>query len=143
MSPAALLDGDGGREPFDRLDVRLLQLIEELPRVGAERLHVLALTLGEDGVKRQGALAGARDSGHDNQLIARDVDIVRLEIVLGGSANLDDLGLSQSRIIGQAQPPKNQAAKGADTRRMQLAGSDFLRAWADRARAIRLRAAET
>ena len=49
----ALLDGNGRREPFDRIDVRLLHLLEELPRVGAERFDVPPLPLGKNRVEGQ------------------------------------------------------------------------------------------
>jgi hypothetical protein len=82
----SLLDRDGGGEALDRLDVGLLKLVEELPRVGAQRLHVLALALGKDGVEREGALAGARDPRDDDELIARDVDVDAAEVVLARAA---------------------------------------------------------
>jgi len=46
-----LLDGDRRRKPFDHVDFRALHLIEELARVGRERLDVTALAFGIDGVK--------------------------------------------------------------------------------------------
>ena len=48
---AALLDGDGGREPFDVLHVRLVHELQELPGVGRERFHVTALALGIEDVE--------------------------------------------------------------------------------------------
>ena len=57
MTAAALFDRNGWGEPFDRLDVGLLDLIKELAGVGAQRLHVFALPFGEDGVEREGTLA--------------------------------------------------------------------------------------
>ena len=53
LAGGLLLDGDGGGEPLDGVDVGLLHEPEELPRVGAQRLDVAALSLGEDGVERQ------------------------------------------------------------------------------------------
>ena len=55
----ALLDGDGGAEPVDALDVRLRELLEELPRVGAQRLDVAPLPLGVDRVEGERRLARA------------------------------------------------------------------------------------
>ena len=40
---AALFDGDGRRQAFDEIDIRLFHLIEELPRVSGEALDVTAL----------------------------------------------------------------------------------------------------
>ena len=54
----SLVDRDGGGQPFDRLDIGFLHLIQELPCVGTERLHVLALTLSKDRIEGQGAFTG-------------------------------------------------------------------------------------
>ena len=89
VAAAALLDGDGGRQALDRLDVGLLHLVEELARVRGEALHVLALPLGEDGVEGQRALAAARDAGHHHQAVARDGQVHRLQVVLARAADAD------------------------------------------------------
>ena len=54
---ALLVDGDGGREALDVVDLRLVHAAEELPRVGGQRLDVAALALGVDRVEGEGALA--------------------------------------------------------------------------------------
>jgi hypothetical protein len=41
-----VLDGDGEREPFDGVDVRLVHDPEELAGVGGERFDVPALAFG-------------------------------------------------------------------------------------------------
>ncbi len=46
-----LLDGDGGRQPVDVVDVGLLHHVEELTRIGRERLDIAPLALGIDGVE--------------------------------------------------------------------------------------------
>ena len=48
-----LLDGDCGTQSFDGIHVRTLQLVQELARVGGERLRVSALALSVNDVKRQ------------------------------------------------------------------------------------------
>ena len=53
VTAAALFDRNSWRKPFDRLDIWLCHLIEELARVGAERLHVLALAFRKDRVERE------------------------------------------------------------------------------------------
>ena len=57
-----LLDGDGGAEALDALDVGLGELLEELPRVGAERLDVAALPLGVDRVEGERATCPSRSA---------------------------------------------------------------------------------
>ena len=55
-----LLDGDGGREPLDRVHVRLLHELQELPGIGRERLDVAPLPLGVDRVEGERGLARSR-----------------------------------------------------------------------------------
>ncbi len=57
VGPVLLVDGDGGREALDGLDLRLVHLAEEVPRVGRKRLDVPPLALRVDGVEREGGLA--------------------------------------------------------------------------------------
>ncbi len=52
-----LLDGDGGSEAVHVVDVGLFDALEELARVGGERLDVAALALGVHGVKGERGLA--------------------------------------------------------------------------------------
>ncbi len=54
-----LLDGDGRWDAIDRVRHRLVHAVEELPRVGAERLDVAALALGVDRIEREARFAGA------------------------------------------------------------------------------------
>ena len=85
-----LLDGDGGREPLDRVDVGLLHQLEELPGVGRQRLDVAALAFGVDGVEGERRLARAAEPGDDDQLLARDLDVDVLEVVLARTADDED-----------------------------------------------------
>ena len=50
---------DRRAQPLDEVDVGSVDLTEELARVGAERLDVAALALGEDRVERETGLSGA------------------------------------------------------------------------------------
>ena len=75
-----LLDRDRRREPLDRVDVGLLHLLEELARVGRQRLDVAALPLGVDGVEGERRLSRARQPGDHHQLVARDLDVMFLRL---------------------------------------------------------------
>ena len=79
-----LVDRDRRREALDEVDVGLVHLPEELPRVGGQRLDVAALALGEDRVERQRRLARAGEAGEDDERVAREVDRHVLEVVLPG-----------------------------------------------------------
>ena len=83
----------GGREAVDLVDVRLLHHLEELARIGGERLDIAALALGIDRVERERGLAGARQPREHDQLVARDVEVDVLEIVLARAADRDHAGV--------------------------------------------------
>ena len=69
------------------IDVGLLHHLEELARIGAERLDVAALPLGIDGVEGERGFARARQAGDHGQRLARDIDVDILEIVLARAAD--------------------------------------------------------
>src|SRR5262249_10918917 len=50
---AALFDGDGRRQAFDEIDIRLFHLIEELPSVSGKALDVTALPFSIKRVKSE------------------------------------------------------------------------------------------
>ena len=66
-----LVDGHGRRQAFDQIDVRPLELVQELACVAGEALDVTPLPLGEDGVEGQRALPRTADPREDDQAIAR------------------------------------------------------------------------
>ena len=53
----SLLDGDGGRESLDPVDIRFLHQIQVLPGVRREGLDVSSLALGVDGVEDERGFA--------------------------------------------------------------------------------------
>ena len=89
---ALLVDGDGGREPIDVVDVGLLHQPEELPRVRGERLDITSLPLGVDGVEGQRRLAGAAEPGNHNQAVARDRDRHVFQVVFACAGDNDSVG---------------------------------------------------
>ena len=82
-----LLDGDRRREAVDEIDVRLLHLLEELARVGRERLDVPPLPLGVDRVEGKGRLPRPRQAGDDHQLVPGQVHVDVLQVVDASAAN--------------------------------------------------------
>ena len=82
-----LIDGDGGRQAVDLVDVRLLHLAQELPRVRRQALDIASLALGVDGVEGEAGLAAAREPGDDRQPVTGHLDRDVLEIVFAGTAN--------------------------------------------------------
>ena len=82
-----LVDRDRRREPVDRVDVGLLHHLQELPRVGGERLDVPALPLGVDRVERERRLAGARQPRDADERVARQPHRDVFQIVLPGAVD--------------------------------------------------------
>ena len=66
MAGGFLLDADGGGEPFDHVYIGLIHQLQELARVSREALHIAALPLRVEGVKREAGLARARQAGDDH-----------------------------------------------------------------------------
>jgi len=103
-----LLDRDGRRQALDGLDLRLGEAVEELPRVGAQRLDVTALPLGVDGVEGEGRLAGAARAGDDHQPVARDGHVDARQVVLARAAD-DEV----PRAHGGRSPARRRAMSSA------------------------------
>src|SRR6187402_2420207 len=92
MPGRLLLDRNGRRETFNRVDIRLFHQAEELARVRGQRLDVAALSLGVDRVEGERRLARSRKSGDDGQLVTRDRDADVAEVVLARSAHDERVG---------------------------------------------------
>ena len=103
---ASLFDGNGRRKTFDEIDVRLLHLIEKLPRVSGQAFDVAALTFRIERVERERRLARSAHSGEYNQSFPRKLDTDVLQIVLAG-ANYAN-GLSSHRSKAGKQSPKHK-----------------------------------
>ena len=84
-----LLDGYRRRQSLDSVHIGLLHGLEKLPGVGGEGFDVSSLPLRVDRVKRKRGFSGTRESGDDDQLIARDIHVNAAEVVLPRSANFD------------------------------------------------------
>ena len=84
-----LLDRNRRRQSFDQVDVRLLHELQELARVRRQRLDVAALPLGVERVERERTLAGAGQSGDDDQPVTRQLEVDVLEIVRARAAYAD------------------------------------------------------
>ena len=99
-----LVDGHGGRQSLDGVDVRLVHLAEELARIARERLHIAALALGVDRVERQGALTRAGQACDDDELVARNRQVDVLEVVLASPSD-DDAVLTHLVPLAGARAP--------------------------------------
>jgi len=84
-----LIDRDGRRQALDRVDVRTLELVQELAGVAREALEIAALPLGINRVERQRTLPRTADTRQDDQAISGQIDVDVLQIVHTCAANLD------------------------------------------------------
>ena len=94
-----LLDGDGGREAFDGIDVGALHLVEKLAGVGRKCFDVAALAFRIDGVEGERRFAGTGEAGDDGEGVARDGDGDVAQVVLAGAAH-GDVGDTGARLAG-------------------------------------------
>ena len=111
-----LVDRDRRREAFDRVHVRLLHHLEELPRVGGERLDVPALALCVDGVEGERRLPGAGKPGDRDQPVPRQADVDVLQVVLAGAVN-DQLVRGHNRPSLARQVGRTSVRFGQEARR--------------------------
>ena len=93
----ALLDRHRRRNAEDRVDVGPRGGLDELPRVGIERLEIPALAFGEQDVEGEGRFAGPRHAGHHGEAPARDLDVDALEVVLAGVMDADRIRQNRDR----------------------------------------------
>ena len=112
MAPRLLLDRDGGGKPLDQVHVRLLHQLQELPRVGRERLDVAALSLRVERVECERGLAGARQPRDHDQPVARQVEVDVLEVVGARAAHADVIGRAGGVGPRGLQPYDGRARSG-------------------------------
>ena len=111
-----LLDGDGGRQAVDLVDVRLLHHLEELAGVGRKRLDIAPLAFGVDRVEGERRLARAGEAGEHDQLVARDGQIDVLQVVLARAAHDDRPAAEQGldrRAVARGRCRKTALVVGA------------------------------
>ena len=106
----ALLDGDAGRHAFDQIDIRLFQLLDELPRVGRHAVEKTALPFGKKNIEREGRFARTAQAGDDHHLVARNIERDVLQVVLARAVDADGVAASAERwqrraerLFGRAQ----------------------------------------
>ena len=99
-----LLDGDRGREALDEVHVRLLHLVEELPRVSRQALDVLPLPLRVERVEGERGFPRTAQAGDDDELVTRDRQREVLQVVLPRAADLDEIFAHDSRMVGLNYP---------------------------------------
>ena len=94
-----LIDRDGRRNALDAIDLRLVHAVQELARIGRERLDVAALPFGVQRVEYQRGFAGSGHASDDDQLVERQIEIEIAEVVLTRAAH-DDRVMRTRLMIG-------------------------------------------
>lgn len=61
-----LVDGNGGAQPIDLIDVWFLHKAQELPGIGTQRFDIAALPFGIDSIERQARFAGAAQTSNND-----------------------------------------------------------------------------
>ena len=84
MRGGFLFNGNGGRQSFDRVDVRFLHQLQKLARIGGKALHITALPLGVNRVESQRRLPRARKPGNDRQFVFGNAYVYVFKVVLSG-----------------------------------------------------------
>ena len=104
-----LLDGDGRRQALDEVDVGLFHQLQELPRVGRERLDIAALALGVERVEGERGLARAGQPGDHRQPVPRQVEVEVLQIVRPRAADAD-FGFGVTLAVASISLRRNAAS---------------------------------
>src|SRR5262249_34469502 len=106
-----LVDRDCGRDPLDRVDLRLVHSVEELARIRAEGLDVASLTLCVERVEDERGLARARHNRDHPGLSGGDLEREVLEVVLPRAAD-DDRGAVAAMLHGAIVRDASRAGTG-------------------------------
>ena len=85
LAGGLLVNGNSGAEALDIVHVRLVHLSQEHPGIGGQTLHIPPLTLGVNGVKRQGGFSAAGYAGHHHQLVPGDGDVDIFQVIGPGT----------------------------------------------------------
>src|SRR5690606_37284651 len=84
-----LVDGYGGQDALDALDLRLVHSVEELPGVRGKRFDIAPLAFRIERVEGKRTFAGAGYPGDHQQFAGIDVYVEVLEVVLAGAEDAD------------------------------------------------------
>ena len=84
-----LLYGNHGRESSDLVYIGTLHATEEVAGIGREGLYIATLTLGKEGIERQGGFTATAQTGNHRERAVRDGGIDILQVMLAGSVDFD------------------------------------------------------
>src|SRR5690625_3831853 len=70
----SLLNGDGGRDAVNGINIRLAGRLHNTASVGIQRFEIAPLPFVEKNIEGQGRLAGARDTGNHSKRTVWNTD---------------------------------------------------------------------
>ncbi len=85
---------------------RLVEQVEELAGIGAERLDIAPLALRVEGFENERTFAGAAQARDDHVAVERHVQVEALEVVLADAAQADALGSGRFIFDHDIEPPR-------------------------------------
>lgn len=94
-----LIDGDGGRDPFDALDVGLVHAVEKLAGIGGKTLHVAPLALRVQDVEGEGGFSRAAHPGDQRESIQGNGEVDVLEVIVLRAPDADPFLAHNSPIV--------------------------------------------
>src|SRR5581483_3160296 len=97
-----LPDGNGGRDPVNQVSIRLLDALQELPRVRRQRLDIPPLPLGVKGLEGERRRPRSRHSGDYRQRVMGYFEVDVLEVVDARAPNDDGF---RGHQMSRKQPP--------------------------------------
>ena len=80
-----LVDGNGGGQTINGVNIRLVHLPQKLPGIRAKTLHIPTLSFGINGIKSQAGFAGAGQTGEHHQFISGDGQVYVFQVVFSGT----------------------------------------------------------
>src|SRR5690606_21010890 len=98
-----LLNGNGGAQPIDGIDIGALHLVKELASIRGEGFDVASLAFRVDGVEGQRRLARTAEAGDDGEFIAGNLDAHVGEIMRARPVNNDAMEHKKSIPPSQSQ----------------------------------------
>ena len=105
-----------GGTPFHEIDIRFLQLFDELPRVGRHAVEKAALPFREKNIERDRRFSGTAQTGDDHHLVPRNIERDILQIVLARTVDADGVipfpgSACASVLRSRASPDGSSAAR--------------------------------
>ncbi|MDI2021156.1 hypothetical protein PJL18_01674 [Paenarthrobacter nicotinovorans] len=78
-----------------------MALLDQASGVGGDGFEIASLGLGEDCAESQGGLSGSRHSSEGHDSVAGNIDVHVAEVVLLGSAHLDETTVKVAGVQGR------------------------------------------